>query len=257
MSAYENSFDEFNVVYDNLYEFNNFDLFEVKLGSITRPQIKAYTADKYEKEAHLITKNDKGEDTEKIISHNNFIRWKYSKDKALREKKEINDDEELINEPTSNNCFEKELNETLGMRNLTSASIESNCKMVEWSDGSIQMLIGDKYFDIMISDMVNNRIGTLDQDNDLVVIGKKIKKKMILQLNEETDLLAKKNENDDDVNNSKIKLSYSYFDKNEYVKDDHSKFSKFNKSTKQKTPTSNEFNKRKRKRSGNSLFDSN
>lgn len=93
--------------------------------------------------------------------------------------------------------------------------IQSNAKIVEWSDGSRQLLIGDEYFDLMFSTMDNVRFGLKDDDN-ISIINKPIIKRMLLTQSEKD--ITKEELDKGDAN--KVKLSYSYYDKKTYKKED-------------------------------------
>ena len=87
----------------------------------------------------------------------------------------INDEEEDSNENgIQNNFTEKEntkdidnylyLNEK---SNSTNNKMISNTKIVEWSDGTMQLLIGNEYFDINLSNIDNSRYAIYDKEKHL------------------------------------------------------------------------------------------
>ena len=208
--AYEEKDEELYITYDNLFNFNKYDIIENKFNSLTRCQTKAFDATTYEKEKPLIVKNDRGQDTEKNILHKNYIRWRYSKDDITS---------------TADSPDEAE---TLGIKNRSKKSIETNAKIVEWSDGTFQLAVGDTYFDILISDATNTSLGILDIESDAVIMGKPIVKKMILKVNEDLETDAEFLEtNSSSLNSNKVKLSHAFYDATLYIKDeDKNKFSK-------------------------------
>jgi len=114
----------------------------------------------------------------------------------------------------------------LGIKDKINKKIETNSKIIEWSDGSYQLVIGDTYFDILISDAANTNIGLLDIENDIVNVGKSIDKKMILMVSEDfedRDFL----ETNKHLERSKVKLANTFFDSTHYVKDENmNKYSK-------------------------------
>jgi len=213
--SYEEKYEDINIIYDNLFDFKNYEIFETKFSSLTRPQQKAFDSKTYEKEKPLLIKNERGQDTEKIILHKNFMRWKYSQE-------DIDDTTDNI-ETNDNDPFNLT---KLGIKDKINKKIETNSKIIEWSDGSYQLVIGDTYFDILISDAANTNIGLLDIENDIVNVGKSIDKKMILMVSEDfedRDFL----ETNKHLERSKVKLANTFFDSTHYVKDENmNKYSK-------------------------------
>src|SRR5690348_1669474 len=93
---------------DNLYDFENFEIYEEKFNIMTTLQMKIYDNLKYKPEDKIKIKNEKGEDEEKDIALTNYIRWKNTntntnnnKDKDNKDA-EINDGEKNINKLIEN-----------------------------------------------------------------------------------------------------------------------------------------------------------
>lgn len=221
------------VVYDNLYDFNKFDIVQTKFSSLTKLQYKIFDCKTYEKEAPVRIKNDLGQDTEKIINHKNYIRWRYSK-------------EDLKNETKFE--YDKDLNDLLGIKDKSNKPIESNTRIIEWSDGTFQMTVGDTYFDIMISETPNSSLGIIDLESDIVSVGKPISKKMILRANEDfsSDSDFLKTSNILTCNNSK--LSHNFYNTNAYVKEENI-LKHLKNGTGNNKNNNNDFSKKKRYRS--------
>ena len=159
-------------------------IFEGKLNVITTLQNKIYEPSKYKPEEVLKTRNEQGKIEFKEIPLENYIRWKY--------------------------C-DNEKNET-----------ETNAKIIEWSDGTYQLVIGDQYIDLMFSNMENVRYG-YNVGNNMAIIGDNIIKRILIN-QEKLKNLHKKNKEDD---TTKIQLSYNYFDKTTFRKEDYgSKYSR-------------------------------
>ena len=57
--------------------------------------------------------------------------------------------------------------------------IKSNAKIIELSDGSYQLVIGDQFIDIVFSNMDNVRYA-IDAGNNINIVGKNITKRMLL-----------------------------------------------------------------------------
>jgi len=104
--------------------------------------------------------------------------------------------------------------------------IETNAKIVEWSDGTWHLAIGDELIDITPSEVNNTRIGVVNKEKDVVVIGKNVDKKMILKASEfekserKGYIHSPKQVSAEKSSLSKTKLAHSFYDKNEYIKDD-------------------------------------
>ena len=205
MSDSENCEEEIEVPYDNLVDFDNFEIYETKMGNLARIQPKAFKKDTYKLEEALKIIDQKGEEFEKKIPLMNYIRWRYSE----------NETEEEVNEE---NTYLKKLN----LETKIKRKIESNAKIVEWSDGTWQLIIGEEMTDITLSDINNIRVGVVNKEKDIIHVGKNLEKKLILKASE----FNKKELNNSNANitdkttGSKVKLAFSYYDKNEYVKDD-------------------------------------
>ena len=225
--SYEEKNESLNVIYENLFDFHKFQIFETKLSSLTRYQPICFDPKKYEKEKPLLVKNERGHDTEKNIQHKNFMRWRYS------------EEEDKVK---AENCNDK----IIGIKNMSKKYMESNSRIIEWSDGTFQLVIGDSYFDIMITDSLSTNLGVLDVENDIVVVGKPISKKMILRVNEDfsNDEDFIKLSNNLTSNNSK--LSHNFYDTNQYIKEDN--LNKYSRKTSKKEEDKDEFTKRKRSR---------
>ena len=118
-------------------------------------------------EEKLKIKNEKGEIEYKQIPLENYIRWKYNQNKK----------------------------------------IISNTKLIECSDGTHQLVIGNKFFDVTFSNMDNVRFG-LNVDDNINVINQIVSKRMLISKNE-SDSPKMKHEQ---IGKSKVKLNYFFFE---------------------------------------------
>ena len=92
---------------------------------------------------------------------------------------------------------------------------------MEWSDGTMSLFIGKKYFDISTQQLYNSRIG-VKIDDELSLVGLNIPKRMTASLTEEDAIKVKKYT--EEVT-SKVRISYTIEgDKNEYLKGNKSRF---------------------------------
>ena len=166
-----------SIPYDKLInlEKDNFEIIEGKLSTITHYQPIIFNPETYKMEEKLKIKNEKGEIEYKQIQLENYIRWKYNQNK----------------------------------------NIISNAKLIECSDGTHQLVIGNKFFDVTFTNMNNVRFG-LKVDDNLSVINQIVSKRMLISKNESDSLKMKYEQ----IGKSKVKVSYSYFEekKNEEKK---------------------------------------
>ena len=153
------------------------EIFEGKLGSISYLQEIIFNKSHYNLEPKQKIINENGEEESKSIPLERFIRFK------LDDKKKV----------------------------------KSNAKLVEWSDGTMSLFIGKKYFNISTKKLINSRIGVKVND-DMSLIGLNIPKRMTASLTEEDFIKAKKYT--EDVT-SKVKISYTIKGDNDYVKKDY------------------------------------
>ena len=158
-----------SIPYDKLInlEKDNFEIIEGKLSTITHYQPIIFNPETYKMEEKLKIKNEKGEIEYKQIPLENYIRWKYNQNKK----------------------------------------IISNTKLIECSDGTHQLVIGNKFFDVTFTNMNNVRFG-LKVDDNLSVINQIVSKRMLISKNESDSLKMKYEQ----IGKSKVKVSYSYFE---------------------------------------------
>lgn len=161
------------------------EIYEAKLNVITTLQQKIFNPETYQPEESIKTTNEQGNTQYKAIPLENYIRWKYVEDE--------NNDKTMV----------------------------SNAKLIELSDGSHQLVIGNKFIDVNFSNMENVRYA-IDVGNNINIIGKKVSKRMLLS----TDIFQglKRQQSD---HTSKIQLSYSFYDKTIFKKEEYgSKYSR-------------------------------
>ena len=158
-----------SIPYDKLtnLEKDNFEIIEGKLSTITHYQPIIFNPETYKMEEKLKIKNEKGEIEYKQIPLENYIRWKYNQNK----------------------------------------NIISNAKLIECSDGTHQLVIGNKFFDVTFTNMNNVRFG-LKVDDNLSVINQIVSKRMLISKNE-SDSPKMKHEQ---IGKSKVKLNYFFFE---------------------------------------------
>jgi len=229
------------VNFDELNEFKNYDVFELKLGNLSFLKRKRFSVNIDEKDEKIKLKMEKGE-VEKPIPPINFIRWKGQKilnqnnNHNSNNKNIINDDYEFSNNTNKTSHLEKtnndknnieandyELDDYLNLvKTAQNYKMQTNSKIVEWSDGTMQMIIGSNYFDINPSAMDNCRFAIYDKANDLYVVKNPVKKRFILMASELTKNIDDRYKGSNE-NSTKTKLAYSFYDKNEYNKEDFAK----------------------------------
>ena len=150
------------------------EIFEGKLGLISYIQEKVFNKSQYQIEPKPNITNENGEEESKPIPLERFIRFKLDDKKKLK----------------------------------------SNAKLVEWSDGTMSLFIGKKYFNISTQKLINSRIG-IKVNDELSLVGPIIPKRMTASLTEEDSNKIKKFT--EDVT-SKMKISYTIEGDNSYLK---------------------------------------
>ncbi len=167
--------EEINIDYDKIealylnkkeYKFpRDIEIFEGKLGLISYLQEPIFNIKTYNLEPKPKIINESGEEESKPIPLEHFIRFKLDENRKLK----------------------------------------SNSKLVEWSDGTMSLFIGKKYFNISTQKLMNSRIGVKIND-ELNLVGLNIPNRMTASLTEEDALLARKFKEDE---SSKVKITYS------------------------------------------------
>ena len=173
----EISYDKLEALYlnkENASYPKDIEIFEGKLGLISYFKEPIFNKSEYSIEPKPSIINEHGEKEEKPIPLERFIRFKLDDKKKLK----------------------------------------SNAKLVEWSDGTMSLFIGKKYFNISTQKMINSRIGVKVND-DLSLVGLNIPKRMTASLTEE-DAIKVKKFTEENIN--KTKISYTIKGDNDYVK---------------------------------------
>ena len=176
-------YDKIEALYLNKDQYSfpkDIEVFEGKLGLISYLQENIFNKSQYKIEPKPSIINENGENENKPIPLERFIRFK-----------------------------------------LDDKKLKSNAKLVEWSDGTMSLFIGKKYFDISTQQLYNSRIG-VKIDDELSLVGLNIPKRMTASLTEEDAIKVKKYT--EEVT-SKVRISFTIEgDKNEYLKGNKSRF---------------------------------
>ena len=167
--------EELNIDYDKIealylnkkeYKFpRDIEIFEGKLGLISYLDEPIYNSKNYQIQPKPSIINENGRKEEKPIPLERFIRFKLDENKKLK----------------------------------------SNTKLVEWSDGSMSLFIGKKYFNISTQKLMNSRIGVKIND-EVSLVGLNIPNRMVASLTEEDTINTKKYKEDE---TSKVKITYT------------------------------------------------
>jgi len=136
-------------------------LSELKLANLLRTQTKEFSRETYTEELPITVVDQKGNVTERKWHPENVIRWRYSK----------TEDEEPDD-------YDKELEQNLDIKCRKRRKIETNTKVVEWSDGSVQMIVGDEVFDLTTNEMAHTYL--FRKYEDLLVCKDEVIEKTIL-----------------------------------------------------------------------------
>ena len=156
------------------------EIFEGKLGLISYLDEPIYNSKNYQIQPKPSIINENGRKEEKPIPLERFIRFKLDENKKLK----------------------------------------SNTKLVEWSDGSMSLFIGKKYFNISTQKLMNSRIGVKIND-EVSLVGLNIPNRMVASLTEEDAINAKKYKEDE---TSKVKITYTNQGSAQTEVDKNSKF---------------------------------
>ena len=176
-------YDKIEALYLNKKEYKfprDIEIFEGKLGLISYLQESIFNPKTYTLEPKPKIINESGEEESKSIPLEHFIRFKLEENRKLK----------------------------------------SNAKLVEWSDGTMSLFIGKKYFNISTQKLMNCRIGVKIND-DLNLVGLNIPNRMTASLTEEDALLARKFKEDE---SSKVKITYANQSKDNYDMNKNNKF---------------------------------
>ena len=182
--------EELNIDYDKIealylnkkeYKFpRDIEIFEGKLGLISYLDEPIYNSKNYQIQPKPSIINENGRKEEKPIPLERFIRFKLDENKKLK----------------------------------------SNTKLVEWSDGSMSLFIGKKYFNISTQKLMNCRIGVKIND-EVSLVGLNIPFRMTASLTEEDAINSKKYKEDE---TSKVKITYTNQGSAQTEVDKNSKF---------------------------------
>ena len=138
----------------------------MKLLNIVKIQNKPFDESTYHPEKPIKYMNEHGKEVIKSFNLLNVIRWRY----ANKEAKEPYTETETV----------KKLRDSIGYTaRYPDKKIETNTKIVEWSDGTSSLVVGDEYFD-MIHSKSNNTHVYLKSD-DLLVHKHKVENKVIIK----------------------------------------------------------------------------
>ena len=161
-------YDKIEALYLNKKEYKfprDIEIFEGKLGLISYLKEPIYISKSYSIEPKPFIINENGQKEEKSIPLERFIRFRLDENKKLK----------------------------------------SNAKLVEWSDGSMSLFIGKKYYNITTQKLMNCRIG-VKIDDELSLVGLNIPNRMTASLTEEDAINSKKYKEDE---TSKVKITYA------------------------------------------------
>ena len=167
--------EEINIDYDKIealylnkkeYKFpRDIEIFEGKLGLISYLAEPVYNPKIYNPEPKPKIINEIGQKESKSIPLESFIRFKLDDNRKLK----------------------------------------SNAKLVEWSNGTMSLFIGKKYYNITKQKLMNCRIGVKIND-ELSLVGLNIPNRMTASLTEEDAVYARKYKEDE---TSKVKITYA------------------------------------------------
>ncbi|CAI2380443.1 unnamed protein product [Moneuplotes crassus] len=141
------------------------DCFEMKMPNIVKIQSKPFDPATYEPEKSIKYKNQHGQEKEKNFNLLNVIRWRYT---------------DQTSEPFVETPSVVEMRESMGYKSrYPSKQIETNTKVVEWSDGTFSLIVGDETFDLNFSKSSNCHVYL--KTDDLLVHKNQVERKCLVK----------------------------------------------------------------------------
>ena len=114
------------------------DNFEIKLLNIVKIQHKPFDPNSYNPEKPIVYTDEYGKEVVKKFNLLNVVRWRYA---------DKNCPQAFVNTEVT-----QHLRDSIGYKEKSyDKKIESNTRIIEWSDGSHSIVVGDEYFDMNFS----------------------------------------------------------------------------------------------------------
>ena len=133
----------------------------MKIPNIVKIQSKPFDPETYVPERPIKYKNNHGKQVFKSFNLLNIIRWRYT-DKA--------------EEPFVETDSVKNMRDSIGYKErYPDKQIESNSKVVEWSDGTYSLVVGDEYFDMNFNPSTDTHVYL--KTDDLLIHKNQVDKK--------------------------------------------------------------------------------
>ncbi|CAI2364808.1 unnamed protein product [Moneuplotes crassus] len=146
------------------------DCFEMRMPNIAKIQSQPFDPENYQPEKAIQYKNEHGLIKEKSFNLLNVIRWRYT---------------DSTTEPFVLTDKAKQMQEAVGYKpRYPDKQIESNAKIVEWSDGTFSMMIGDEILDLNFSKTTNSHLYL--KTDDLLVHKNKVNRKCLVKPSKES-----------------------------------------------------------------------
>ena len=138
--------------------------------------------DSYQVESQINFKNDNGKEQTNICPVDNIARWRFAEDlkKGDGGKSTINSVMSKGPAESGDALANGMLVNDIDPTSISRQGIESNSRMVEWSDGSYSLIIGDEVFDIRQEDLPESGI-FLKYDTELAVLKDTIDSKIFVK----------------------------------------------------------------------------
>ena len=140
--------------------------FEIKLLNIVKIQSKPFDPNTYNPEKPIVYVNEHGKEIVKKFNLLNVVRWRYA--------------DKNCTQTFENTEYIKHLREAIGYKErYPDRKIESNTRVVEWSDGTHSIIVGDEYFDMNFSK--SNHSHVYLKSDDILVHKNKMNQKCIIK----------------------------------------------------------------------------
>jgi len=216
-------------------DFNDFDVYELKLSNLAYYQKKCFDKNKFQLEPSIIVEDDKGRKINKRIPHENYIRWIYQDNNIQKQNKA--EESELLDFFSLKPKANQHIQTNLKGNNSEDQNIAGNSFLIEMKDGSFKIQIGNSLLDVVLANSSNLAFAIEEGSNENIsVVGGLIKNKMIVKksyqdmfkdnrrkssLSNEDLAKYKTDENKGAVSNAKTKMAHSYFDKNKFSREEY------------------------------------
>ena len=169
-----------------------YTVFSLRTNTASKVNFEPYNESTYEKEPHELITDQRGKEFEKFTSQDQYIRFRPT---------EIKLDEDAF---------------LTAFRSNKASDCGSNAKLIEWSDGTMSLAVGNNMIEITKSDALNTKVAF--KNGSFYKTKADLAAKLMLTTNsQKRDEVLKIHTN---INKTLTQTTYTFFDPNEYNKED-------------------------------------